>query len=382
MVYPLRGDTEPAASVIVREPLPNADPKHFESPGQWPYLLPIFEETNGKKFDPTKLSGDQRGRIAKFLNDQFGTPAKPTVKGIDEAGREKLKLADQTLANGSKLYRRHCLHCHGLTGDGHGPTAPWVNPHPRDYRAGQFKFTSTMGGKERKPSRDDLIRTLKSGIEGTSMPTFGLLPENELNDIISYVIHLSIRGNVEYQMIRYVFSEIEATAEETMSEIVDQWTKAQNDPIPVFPSPTPVTDLKSPEGQKSISRGHKIFLEKEGKCMECHVDYGRQLAYKYDDWGTIVRPRDVTAGVMRGGRRPIDLYYRLFNGINGTPMPKFVSVAKGEQPDSQKMQQVWDLINFIHAAPYPGMLPDDVRTQVYKSGAGKPSVHAAAKIRD
>jgi mono/diheme cytochrome c family protein len=382
MTYPLRGDTELAASVIVRE-APPADPKHFERPGQWPYLLPIFDETNGKKFDPNKLPGEKRSRLAKFLSEQFGTPAKPTVKGIDDEAKKKLKLEDDTLANGSKLYRRHCLHCHGLTGDGHGPTAPWVNPHPRDYRAGLFKFTSTMGGKERKPSRDDLTRTLKQGIEGTSMPSFGLLPENELNDIISYVIHLSIRGNLEYQMIRYIFSDVESTEEEALSEIVDQWTKAQNDPIPVFQPPIPVKDLKdpdSPELKESIRRGHQVFLQKEGKCMECHVDYGRQLAYKYDDWGTIVRPRDVTAGVMRGGRRPIDIYFRLFNGINGTPMPKFVSVGKGQEPDSQKMQQVWDLINFIQAAPYPGMLPEDVRDAMYerkKTG----NVRAEASIR-
>src|SRR5207302_7364718 len=125
--------------------------------------------------------------------------------------KEQLKLDDATLADGSQLYRRHCLHCHGLAGDGHGPTAPWVNPHPRDYRAGKFKFLSVMGenpgDKERKPTRADLVRTLKQGIEGTSMPTFGLLPEKELNALVSYVIHLSLRGEVEYQIFRELFAD-------------------------------------------------------------------------------------------------------------------------------------------------------------------------------
>ena len=45
--------------------------------------------------------------------NDFGTPAKPTVQGIDDDAKEQLKLDDATLADGSQLYRRHCLHCHG-----------------------------------------------------------------------------------------------------------------------------------------------------------------------------------------------------------------------------------------------------------------------------
>jgi mono/diheme cytochrome c family protein len=390
MTYPVRSDV-----MVIQSP--PADPKHFASPGQWAYLLPAFDDpaAKGKKFDPTKLSGEQRAAINRLLKEHFETPAKPTVKGIDEEAKAKLKLDDKVLVNGSQLYRRHCLHCHGLTGDGHGPTAPWVNPHPRDYRPGIFKFTSTIGGKERKPSRDDLIRTLRQGIEGTSMPSFGLLPEEQLNDIISYVMHLSIRGTLEYRLINLIFVEdsdkpasvgvapIVDEADSTLNAIVTEWTSAQNESIPVAPFPADLQDLKSPEGQDSIKRGHAVFLLKEGKCIECHADYGRQLAYKYDDWGTIVRPRDVTAGVLRGGRRPIDIYYRLFNGINGTPMPAFVNAQQlnDEKYKATKTKQVWDLVNFIRAVPYPGMLPKDVRDQVYRTDKS-PEVHAAAAIRD
>src|SRR5262249_26611175 len=187
MTYPIRSDlADPSAIPIVDQP-PAADPKGFERVGQWAFMQPIFDETNGKKLDPTKLTSEQKTGLRKWLDDHFGKPAKPAVKGLDDAAREQLFRAksetelNEKLAVGSVLYRRHCLHCHGLTGDGHGPTSPWVNPHPRDYRPGMFKFTSTLlGGKARKPSRADLLRTLKQGIEGTSMPTFGLLPENEL----------------------------------------------------------------------------------------------------------------------------------------------------------------------------------------------------------
>ena len=38
------------------------------------------------------------------------------------------------------LYRQHCVHCHGITGDGAGPTAQFLMPYPRDFRTGEFKF--------------------------------------------------------------------------------------------------------------------------------------------------------------------------------------------------------------------------------------------------
>jgi mono/diheme cytochrome c family protein len=45
------------------------------------------------------------------------------------------------------LYRRHCAHCHGISGDGHGPTAMLLNPYPRDYRPALFKFKGTGSSK-------------------------------------------------------------------------------------------------------------------------------------------------------------------------------------------------------------------------------------------
>src|SRR5262249_25106475 len=37
-------------------------------------------------------------------------------------------------AGGYGVYRRNCLHCHGVSGAGDGPTAPFLYPTPRDYR--------------------------------------------------------------------------------------------------------------------------------------------------------------------------------------------------------------------------------------------------------
>ena len=156
---------------------------------------------SGKYFiDPNLLAPKDRQALESALEKLFGTPAHPIVGELEDSDRELLKLSKETLAEGSKLYRQNCLHCHGKAGDGRGPTARWVNPHPRDYRQGAFKFESVDQTRiSRPPHRDDLLRTLTMGIEGTAMPTFALLPLNQREALASYVIHLSLRGRAEYR---------------------------------------------------------------------------------------------------------------------------------------------------------------------------------------
>ena len=218
--YPVRTD------LLVRqdESWGDAVPGGFNRPG----ILPLdalrmpkaeqppdvqkLEPLIGKKiYDPNTLAAQQRDDYGKHLEEMFGTPAHPRVSGFEPAALkavdesltgesivQTLKLDEATLDEGSRLYRLHCLHCHGLEGNGRGPTGPWLNPPPRDYRQGLFKYTSTNQEQNaRKPRRDDILHVLAFGIEGTSMPSFNFLPVEEREAIASYVIHLSIRGEVE-----------------------------------------------------------------------------------------------------------------------------------------------------------------------------------------
>jgi mono/diheme cytochrome c family protein len=96
----------------------------------------------------------------------------------------------------------------------------------------------------------------------------------------------------------------------------------------------------------SVERGKALFLGDRGKCVTCHLDYGRQSLFKFDAWGTLVRPANLTNAVYRGGRRPIDLYWRIHSGINGSGMIRF--------PLSD--EEIWDVVHFVRALPYPGMM--------------------------
>ena len=324
----------------------------------------------GKMIDPTKLSAEDRQMLQDALDKLFGTPAHPKVDGISAEAREKLILTEEQLEKGSYYYRINCLHCHGVTGNGRGPTSRWVNPHPRDYRRGLFKFQSTnqLSETQQKPSRADLMRTLQEGIEGTAMPPFNLLSTHDLETMVSYVIHLSIRGEVEFTTIRrnFQFDPNLAALDlvpgkdpvKDMKRITkligEAWLSAQNQAIKVAPYPK----YTEKEMKESVKRGWALFLADEeelaelkikgsASCVSCHKDYGRQGTFRFDDWGTLVRPADLVRGVYRGGGRPVDIYYRIHSGINGSGMAPFGASLSGEQ--------LWDIVNFVRTLPFKGM---------------------------
>ncbi|MCP3691645.1 MAG: cytochrome c, partial [Planctomycetaceae bacterium] len=156
------------------------------------------------------------------------------------------------------LYRRHCAHCHGITGDGMGPTAEFLNPYPRDYRMGKFKFKSTTTNA--RPTDDDLHRLLKHGVPGTAMPSFRVLPQNQQDSLVQYVIYLSMRGELERLLIGELlgagelgiegpkevlltlsqkdtdeFRERSAWVQEKMTSIASNWLQAQSEEVPPPP---------------------------------------------------------------------------------------------------------------------------------------------------
>jgi mono/diheme cytochrome c family protein len=315
------------------------------------------------------------------------------VPRVDEASGQYMaskstgKLLGEPQEGGYALYRKHCLHCHGVDGAGNGPTASFLFPRPRDYRKGLFKFTSTPTGA--KPTREDLRKTVKYGLHGTSMPAFEALMSNrQVEQVLDYLLFLSMRGETELGLIAEAGVADEATADEAISDVVAaeiaqsvfaKWKAADSQ---VVRPETP----RTPSSPESIARGRELFLglNKTGnkvECAGCHGPQGRgngpsfideatftQVVFRgdpsmlptrvgaltdkqkelwkasVDEWGDPLRPANLTRGVYKGGRRPLDLYWRLAKGINGAKMPAHLGLIK---PD-----QIWDLVNFVLALPY------------------------------
>jgi mono/diheme cytochrome c family protein len=280
-----------------------------------------------------------------------------------------LKLDDPTLARGSVLYRRWCMQCHGLTGAGNGTQAIELAAMPRDYRQGIFKFITAFPtpGQQRKglspngkPRREDLKRTIRNGLDGSMMPAFSTLSEQELEDLISYVIHLSVRGETEFATMGramlpteddpdLVGPELEWLFVQNLLSVLDNWGLAARSPLPIPPERTRTDE----DRLLSAFRGYKFYNSAEFGCAACHINYGREPALKWDLWGTVVQPRNLPLGVYRGGRRGEDLYARIYGGIYPSGMTAFhTTLATGPSyPD--RPDKIWNVVHFLQALADP-----------------------------
>lgn len=349
----------------------------------------------------TGLTGTQRDDIGRILDALFGTPAAPTVlvpgrdpapllrhqeefaaalgfapaaaaalaaarerlgaEEVDEgtAAKVLLHLDDAALARGGVLYRRWCLQCHGPAGGGDGAHAIRTGAMPRDYRRGLFKFVTCFPastprqGELGKARRDDLKRTVRTGLDGSMMPPFPQFSDPELDDLVGYVMHLSVRGEAEFEAVarviqlmtkprdddpEYSRGFVEQVIGEKLLATLGNWKRAEDSPIPIPPENTPA------EGDRLVSavRGYRAFL---GTCAGCHQDFGRAEQLKFDLWGTVVQPRNLVLGVYRGGRRGEDLYARVYGGIYASTMPDSKAMAGTARPGEP--DGIWDVVHFL-----------------------------------
>lgn len=101
------------------------------------------------------------------------------------------EVTEGFLAQGEEIYFGRCSFCHGLIGDGEGPAAKYLDPRPRDFTLGIFKFRTTQSGG--LPQDTDLFRTVSLGLPGTGMQSFDKdlikngLTEEERWAVIAYI---------------------------------------------------------------------------------------------------------------------------------------------------------------------------------------------------
>lgn len=331
--------------------------------------------------NPTREELDQYQGKLEFLVDalyaMFGEPDDPYVfaeSGLDLA---KIQMAagpagSDEMGQRRGLYRQHCAHCHGITGDGAGPTAAFLNPYPRDYRQGVFKFKSTE--RSARPTHADLKRVLVDGIPGTAMPSFALLPDAEIEALVEYVKYLSIRGQVESELMFYLFNEEELgwdrneLVTKALAPVVEMWQKADGQVI--VPPDRPA--VESAEQRAAVlAKGEELFKGPKAQCMKCHgptaLGDGSDEAL-FDDWNKDktaanarlwllpkqeTKPRNLRLGIYRGGRSPADLYRRIHAGVSGSPMPQ-TGPAPGT-PAVLAPEEIWALVDYVRSLPYEPM---------------------------
>jgi mono/diheme cytochrome c family protein len=216
------------------------------------------------------------------------------------------------------------------------------------------------------------------------MPSFMLLPENETRELVEYVRWLAMRGEYETKIVvpmqsdftgnpenraaaneaaealkTFRENDLPGLVESSAQELKDDWSAAEDESNAVIPKAP-----RTPSSPESIERGRKLFLGEKAKCASCHGELGRgngpsteafndvpgkpgvksDVPGLFDIWGNIIKPRNLTQDVFRGGRRPVDVYRRIHSGIKGTPMQAFGGTLTDEE--------IWDLVNYVYSIPH------------------------------
>jgi mono/diheme cytochrome c family protein len=87
---------------------------------------------------------------------------------------------------GSQVYEANCATCHGAAGKGDGPAGAGLQPPPRDFTSGQFKY----GGDPAS-----VKKTIETGVPGTAMIAWkGTLSDAEIEAVAKHELAFSQGG--------------------------------------------------------------------------------------------------------------------------------------------------------------------------------------------
>jgi len=90
---------------------------------------------------------------------------------------ELMKPTPELIAKGKSLFDVNCASCHGSKGFGDGPAAAALNPKPRNFHEGYWKYG---GGIAR------VVQTISTGSPGTAMAAFTNIPLEDRFAIAHY----------------------------------------------------------------------------------------------------------------------------------------------------------------------------------------------------
>ena len=268
----------------------------------------------------------------------------------DKPSKSMPEATEALLDKGQAIYFQRCSFCHGLLGDGEGPAAKYLDPRPRDFTLGTFKFRTTHSGE--LPTNEDLFRTVSRGLQGTAMQSFDSdrfkngLSEDDRWAVIAYI-----------KTFAQEFDDPELDPVKTGKVIA----------LPANPAPF---------NAETVAKGKAVF--EKAKCWSCHGKLGRgdgNKEFRKDDWGFPIRIRNVThPWKIKAGGEVADIYMRFTSGISGTPMPSFVKSLNEEDR--------WNLANYIkslqhqltghqtlRAKPVEGALPESPDDEAWKTAA-------------
>jgi mono/diheme cytochrome c family protein len=177
-----------------------------------------------------------------------------------------------TLQDGHDAYMLYCYACHGVFGDGHGPSSYGLRPPPRDFTKGIFKF-ARLRSSDDVPNDEDISRIVLGGLHGTAMLPWNI-PEIELDKVIQYI---------------KTFAPEKWEKKKKNGEMVKTLEK--------FEAPEDPWDTDDEAGWKS---GRDLYHFR-AECVNCHPAYGTKK--ELFDWSSAAAKRDPANFKVVGGFR-------------------------------------------------------------------------------
>ena len=226
------------------------------------------------------------------------------------------------------------------------------------------------------------------------MPAFdSLLTASEIEQVIDYVIFLSMRGETELALIEEASISDEKDPNALSDDDRQGGRQRRLQQVEAGPDAggsirrrprTPSSPREHPAGARPVpgandrkagmrrlprpaGRGRRAQLRQPGRLQRGRLRRQSQRAAGAERtwpvcparrrrlktlWNAEARRlgQPAPAGQseprrLQGGRRPLDIYWRIAKGINGAQMP-------AHYPSPLDDKKVWDLVNFVLALPY------------------------------
>ncbi len=218
-------------------------------------------------------------------------PREGGKQAVEVVDLRALAKDDALAAKGKTLFMTNCASCHGTKGAGDGDRATSLNPKPRNYHTDKFKYGNDVVS---------LYNTLMKGSAGTSMPSFALLPTEDLWAMVHYVRTLIPNPDPTTDAILAKLPESKggtnASARTTSS------TAAMDSTGPRIPILLAMQRMEQPASQQVAairadrnSSGAGIYSQ---RCASCHGNNGEGKAvrvlnvfpYKYEYTASLLQP--------------------------------------------------------------------------------------------
>jgi mono/diheme cytochrome c family protein len=163
-----RADTEAAKAL-------SPPPRKFADPVEMARL------DDGRMYSAIKLGrpGTAMGGRGELLSPAEIIDVMRYVRTLVQPLPTGMTRADLDAQVGERIYRQHCVACHGEKGNSQTPLGQSLTPHPRNFTSAQ---------EMSKVSDKEMAETIARGSQGTAMaPWRGVLNAEDIRRVIAYI---------------------------------------------------------------------------------------------------------------------------------------------------------------------------------------------------